>query len=270
MSEETAERRANRAAIAERHGVSVEAVQHLVRALETGHGNMAQFDHPEFGGLGQWSRGGMIMVGRMNDHALKARVDALCTELAAGLPLPETHGVPGAGNWWPDGLGVPSSVGAQDGTRYAVFPASRRLAVETRGRIDLYDLGDREVTGVSQQQSGDGTVRFSGPAGGFALEDLIPLDPEPRVAAADPIKAEAPEPASPPGRLAEAAAPVSEIVSDAASRSDAAPDRRPAPPPITDAGEVLTILERLAELRRKDVLTDAEFSAKKAELLARL
>jgi hypothetical protein len=33
---------------------------------------------------------------------------------------------------------------------------------------------------------------------------------------------------------------------------------------------VLTTLERLAELHRKGVLTDQEFTAKKAELLSRL
>lgn len=270
MSEDTTERRLNPQAIAERHGVSVEAVQHLVRALETGHGNMAQFDHPEFGGLGQWSRGGMIMVGRMNDHALKARVDALCTEIAATLPLPETHGVPGAGNWWPEGLGVPSSVGAQNGTRYAFFPASRRLAVETRGQIDLYDLGDREVTGIGQQQGGDGTFRFSGPAGSFALEDLMPLDPEPTTAAADPAEVDTAVAAVQAGHGTEIGGPAREVALDTGSRPEAAPDRRPAPHPTTDAGEVLSILERLADLHRKDVLTDAEFSAKKAELLARL
>ena len=66
-----------------RHGVSGDAVLTLLRALIAGGGAMAQFDHPELGGMGQWSRGGMVMVGDMFDHALKARVDALCSELAA-------------------------------------------------------------------------------------------------------------------------------------------------------------------------------------------
>lgn len=255
MSEDGSERRVNPKAIAERHGMSVEAVQHLARALATGHGNMAQFDHPELGGLGQWSRGGMIMVGRMNDHALKARIDALCTELAATLPPPETHGLPGAGNWWPDGLGVPSSVGAQDGTRYAFFPTSRRLAVETGGQIKLYDLGDRAVTGVSQQQGGGASFRFSGPAGSFALDDLTPVDLAPGEPAPKPPQTEASEsrPTAQSNRAPEPAAP---------------PAARPSP--TTEVGEVLTILERLAELHRKGALTDAEFAQKKTELLARL
>jgi hypothetical protein len=36
------------------------------------------------------------------------------------------------------------------------------------------------------------------------------------------------------------------------------------------AGDVLRTIEGLAELRRKDIITEEEFSAKKAELLARL
>ena len=39
--------------IAERHGVGLDAVRHLVQALERGHGTMAQFNHPDLGGMGQ-------------------------------------------------------------------------------------------------------------------------------------------------------------------------------------------------------------------------
>ena len=49
-----------------------------------------------------------------------------------------------------------------------------------------------------------------------------------------------------------------------------------APPPATaatpapPAGDPLSLIERLAELRAKGVLTEDEFAAKKAELLGRL
>jgi hypothetical protein len=49
---------------------------------------MAQFSHPELGGMGQWSMGGMIMVGDMFNNGLKARVDALCNDLSALLRGP--------------------------------------------------------------------------------------------------------------------------------------------------------------------------------------
>ncbi len=71
--------------IAQRHGISVDAALTLLRALVAGHGTMAQFSHPELGGMGQWNQGGMIMVGDMFNHGLKARVDALCIELASLL-----------------------------------------------------------------------------------------------------------------------------------------------------------------------------------------
>src|SRR5271157_4249362 len=73
------------AEVAKRHGVSVEAVGGLIGALAEGNGRQAQFDHPDLGGMGQWSQGGMIMVGDMFNSSLKARVGALCNELACLL-----------------------------------------------------------------------------------------------------------------------------------------------------------------------------------------
>jgi hypothetical protein len=35
--------------------------------------------------MGQWSRGGMIMIGDMFNQGLKHRVDTLCKELAGFL-----------------------------------------------------------------------------------------------------------------------------------------------------------------------------------------
>src|SRR3954464_5367669 len=82
MQELTPEGQRTLQGIAERHGVSTDAALTLLRALVAGRGGMAQFDHPELGGMGQWSQGGMTMVGDMFNHGLRARVDALCTELA--------------------------------------------------------------------------------------------------------------------------------------------------------------------------------------------
>src|SRR5271170_5758485 len=68
-----------------RHGVSLDAVSVLLDALAQSNGSQAQFNHPDLGGMGQWSQGGMIMVGEMFNHGLKHRVDALCNELAGLL-----------------------------------------------------------------------------------------------------------------------------------------------------------------------------------------
>lgn len=257
MIEEPEHRPAGLQALAERHGVSPEAVRHLLRALQSGQGNMAQFDHPDLGGFGQWSRGGMVMVGSMNDHALKARVDALCTELAAALPLSGFREEASSGNWWPDDLGLPSSAGAQNGTRYAFFPEKRRLAVETNGRLALYDTGDRIVTGASQQQGATDSLRFSGPQGHFTLEDLTPVEPE------------ATARSSTPSATASSASSSAAFAARPVSREPAV-HRQATPASGAGPADILSFLERLAELHRKGVLTDAEFSAKKAELLARL
>ena len=71
--------------LARRHGVSADTVRTLLDALTQGNGVSAQFDIPELGGRGQWMRGGMTQTGNMSDHALKAKVDALCSELSALL-----------------------------------------------------------------------------------------------------------------------------------------------------------------------------------------
>jgi hypothetical protein len=68
--------------IAQRHGFSVPATLTMLDALIKGNGTMAQFNHPEFAGPGQWMRGGMTMVSDMFNNRLKARVDALCEDLS--------------------------------------------------------------------------------------------------------------------------------------------------------------------------------------------
>src|SRR5436305_1704686 len=117
---------------------------------------MAQFNHPELGGMGQWSQGGMTMVGDMFNHALKARVDAVCSELAEMLRTVTVYvaekGVGPSGEWWPPGLGRPSTTGGQNDLRYAFFPDTHRLAIDEAGRISVYDTGDHYISGVSQQQ----------------------------------------------------------------------------------------------------------------------
>lgn len=228
--------------VAERHGVSLDAVRHLVRALERGHGRMAQFDHPDLGGMGQWSAGGMTMVGRMFDDTLRTRVAALCGELAATLPAEgfasySSSGRPvGGGEWWPGGLGRPSSTGSQDGMRYAYFPESRRLAIEEGSGVVVYDTGEHDISGVSQS---NGLVRFTGASGPIALDRLSRIEGEGATPQGGPPAPAAPEPA-------------------------------PAPAKQPDPGDVLATIERLADLHARGVLTSQEFRDKKTELLARL
>jgi hypothetical protein len=72
-------------ALAQRYGFSQEAVIQMMFAMLRGRGSMAQFNHPEFAGSGQWMRGGMLMLGDMFNHSLKARVAGLCQEIATQL-----------------------------------------------------------------------------------------------------------------------------------------------------------------------------------------
>ncbi|WP_264915954.1 SHOCT domain-containing protein, partial [Mycobacterium kiyosense] len=170
--------------IAQRHGLSREAVLAMLFAIHTGGGTMAQFSIPELGGTGQWMRGGMTMVGNMFDNALKARVDALCNELSQLIATTTVFRGSATGaqagftssNWWPADLGVPSSAGGQNDTRYAVFPNTRRLAIQINGAVRVFDTGDHQITGVQQQQGrGTGTVQFTSQFGTFDVSSLREL-----------------------------------------------------------------------------------------------
>ena len=161
--------------LARENGVSVEAVRVLQDALRRGGGRQAQFSHPDLGGMGQWSSGGMTQVGDMFNTALKDKVNRLCTALAQDAadqpaPPPKTQG--GSSDWWPEGLGRVSATGAQNGMRYACFPDTRRVAVEQAGRVTLYDSGEHRISGVSQQQSATQELTFSSQNGTIRASDL--------------------------------------------------------------------------------------------------
>ena len=186
---------------ARRYGMSSDAVRALLEALVSSGGGMAQFNHPDLGGMGQWSSGGMIMIGDMFNNDLKSRISALCNELAAvvgrtdiisnrpqnsqwqsqggssNMPQPNSTffvgGNDGAGgNWWPQDLGMPASTGAQNSMRYACFPERRRLALDVNGQVSVYDTGDHWITGFSQQQGGDQSLTFNSQYGVVRLDSL--------------------------------------------------------------------------------------------------
>jgi hypothetical protein len=163
------------AELASCYGVSSQAVMTLLQALITGGGTMAQFDHPELGGMGQWSRGGMTMVGDMFNDALKAKVNGLSGALSnllheigserrvSSLIGDEAwHATTGLSSsakgtppdiWWGRDFGQLSASGSQNNIRYAYFANARRLAIKTEEGLTIYDTGDHEIHGVSQQQS---------------------------------------------------------------------------------------------------------------------
>jgi Short C-terminal domain len=243
--------------LAAKYGVSTDAVRVMLEAVRLGNGTMAQFSHPEFGGRGQWMAGGMTMVGDMFNPGLQLTVSGLASELSSLLastpvyvpaPDPATAAGPSpvheanVDSWWPLELGRPGSSGSQDGSRYAVFPLVRRLAVQSGGGpVRVYDTLDHVIGGMQQQQGSlPGPLSFTSQHGRFTVESL-PL------VTSVPSTPPAPEPA----------------------QGSAIPADR-AVPAAADADAVLAALERLGDLHQRGILTDEEFAAKKAELLSRL
>jgi hypothetical protein len=228
---------------------------------------MAQFSHPEFGGSGQWMRGGMLMLGDMFNYGLKNRVDALCHEIsgilanqpgllssgsfqsqsqggyasqsqATGAPqgqsslfLPDP-----ASNWWPQDLGAPNATGSQNSVRYAYFSGARRLAVQTGADVWVYDTLDHQIGSFSQQQGSGGSILFTSQYGTVVLSTL-------------PVVSRNGQPfQKPPAPFSGPSTPMGS----------------------SQASDVLATLERLGALKTQGVLSDAEFNTKKAELLSRL
>ena len=265
MQELTAEGSQIVEGLAQTYSISSDAVTVLLRALVAGNGYQAQFNHPELGGMGQWSQGGMIMIGDMFNHGLKNKISSLCEDLSSRLryqPLfapaasqTQTQGQgasgfsffapgPNSSSWWPSELGVPSAVGAQNDMRYACFPATRRLAIQQGGRTRVYDTGEHVIGGFSQQQGGDQSLTFNSQFGLVRVADL-------------PVVSPATQNDAPPRPTA-------------AAQAASAPEE-----PVTVAvpgakDDIFALIERLADLRAKNILTDEEFNAKKTELLSRL
>lgn len=254
--------------LAQRYGLSLDAVTTMLYAVSNGGGTMAQFNVPELGGSGQWMQGGMTMVGDMFNYGLQSKVSGLCSELSSLLRsqnvfAPQPQYAPaqqqyqGQGGYgfqsfassvWPAELGQPSSSGGQNDVRYAVFPHVARLAIDRAGQVTVYDTLDHNIGGVQQQQGGpSGTLSFTSQRGTFTVDSL------PVVSGAgvqQPQQSPQPQPQFQP----QMAAPVQQATGDA---------------PRTQS-ELLTALERLGDLYQKGILTDSEFQAKKAELLSRI
>lgn len=263
---------------ARRYRMSTEAVRVVLEALVASGGSMAQFSHPDLGGMGQWSSGGMLMIGDMFNHGLKSRVGALCAELSdvvgrtdvisyrpqssqwqsqgsgGSMPLPDSS-LFVSGNdrfgrgtsWWPSDLGLPGSTGAQNDLRYAWFPDQRRLAVDVDGQVSVYDTGDQRISGFSQQQGGDQSVTFTSQYG------LVRLDSLPRISGSGQAsgfdRSAAPGPQQAWGSSQSPGAETSQS---------------------QGGGDVFSSIERLAGLRDKGFISEEEYSAKKSELLKRL
>ena len=249
--------------LAQRHGFSQDAVTHMLWAVLNGNGSMAQFSHSEFGGSGQWMRGGMIMLGDMFNNNLKGLVDSLCSEISSvlanqpgllqsgsfqsqsqggsGYQNQTTGGGFGASNllvpdpsanWWPSELGSPNASGSQNNMRYAYFANARRLAVDSGGEVWVYDTQDHQIGGFSQQQGSGSSITLSSQFGTVNLASL-------------PV-------------VMKNGTPVLAPVASASTNGS------------TTESDIFAAIERLAALKSSGAITDFEFTTKKAELLSRL
>lgn len=243
--------------LSQRYGISQDAVLHMLYAVNNGGGTMAQFNHPELGGSGQWMQGGMTMVGDMFNNNLQAFVSNLCGELSNLLatqqvlqPLPASH----RQNWYPAEFGSPSSSGSQNNMRYAYFADKHRLVIQQGGNVSIYDTLDHQIGGVSQQQSGTQDLSFSSQYGTVNLFSLplVSVNGKPSQQSAQqqqPAPQQQPQPVNP----APIENPPPANTSNPAAQSD-----------------IFSAIEQLGSLHSMGILSDEEFQQKKAELLSRL
>jgi hypothetical protein len=275
--------------LSQRYGFSADAITHMFFAVLNGNGSMAQFNHPEFAGSGQWMRGGMLMLGDMFNYSLKGSVDALCNEISnilanqpgllqsgsfqsqsqggGGQQAQRTGGTMGqsslfvpdpADNWWPQDLGSPSATGSQNNVQYAYFGNACRLAVKTGGQVWVYDTQDHRIGGFSQQQGSGGSILFTSQYGTVNLGTLPVVSIDGR--SSQPQSQDRAQPRNEP-RDQPWQQPASTQQPGNASQIGQ---------PSSDEGDIFSAIERLGKLHANGLLTDDEFSQKKAELLSRL
>lgn len=242
--------------IAQRYQISIDAARTMLDAVSAGGGTMAQFYIPELGGNGQWMQGGMTMVGDMFNNQLKNTVNNLCGELSALLRNqqvyePQTQGNSMTGNnaWWPAQLGQPNASGGQNDTQYAYFAQAHRLAIRSGQQVTVYDTLNHQIGGVQQQSGPYQPLSFSSQFGTFDVSSL-PLAAEHSSPSSDNVQANlvSNEPVQAEPQAASGAGKRAELGSE----------------------EIFRAIEQLGQLHQQGILSDSEFTSKKAELLARL
>lgn len=306
--------------VAQRHGFSSDAVLTMLRAVSAGYGNQAQFNHYEFGGMGQWSSGGMTMIGDMFNNYLKGRVASLCQELSTliqGQPLfavpaqsqsqsqgsgfqnqgggwqgqsggnsqQQSSGGMGGGagtslfvpnrsnNWWPSDLGMAGSTGSQNNLRYAYFPNAHRLAIDQGGQVNVYNTLDHQIGGFGQQQSGDQSITFTSQYGLVRVADLPMImdnnnNNQNTSNTSFSTSASAPQNSPAPAPQQTNTWSPAPVINTPVPATPSAPAHTVQP--HVSSNEIFSLLEKLADLHGKGILTDTEYETKKAEMLKRL
>lgn len=272
--------------LSQRYGFSTDAVTHMVFAVLNGNGTMAQFNHPEFAGSGQWMSGGMTMIGDMFNNGLKYNIEGLCSEISnilsaepgllqrgsfqsqsqsgGGQQSQNAGGMQGESSlfipdpslkWWPKELGSPSATGSQNNVRYAYFANQNRLAVETNGDIWVYDTLNHQIGGFSQQQGVGGSILFTSQFGTVTLSTLpvVSINGKPQQHKQDNMGSSG-----------------ASSMNYGSSTQGSSAVEHTSPSSSSNESDVISAIERLGGLKEKGILTEDEFAQKKAELLERL
>lgn len=276
--------------IAQRHGFSVDATMSMLESVINGNGSMAQFNHPEFFGSGQWMRGGMTMVSDMFNNQLKGRVDSLCAELSNMVANQTDLVRSGSFQSQSQGGGHHHSghAGGQQQSNYATgsqqqggggFGAASLFVPGTSNDWWPSDLRFPNSTGA---QNG---VRYAY----FAQARRLVIDVAGTVTVYDTLDHQIggfSQQQSVGGTLSfnsqyglidVSALPVISSNGQPPSQAGAAQNMPHNPPsqshaqaPKGSEHDVFASIERLAELRTKGIVSEEEFMAKKTELMSRL
>lgn len=280
--------------LSQNYGVSADAVTHMLVAVSNGNGSMAQFCHPEFGGSGQWMSGGMTMVSDLFNYQLKNTVNNLCSELSNHLAAHQSGNAPssfqsqsqnGSGTqaqsngvsgqnslfapdpnreWWPSNLGTPNALGSQNNVAYAYFGSARRLAVKTGSNVWVYDTGEHQIGGFSQQQGSGGSITFSSQFGTVNLSSL-------KVLIRDGVEVNETRQSAPLSAANTSGDIQNQFGRSVSDRTIENQQNGNAQGNQSAEGQdIFETIERLGQLQQKGLITQQEYESKKSELLSRL
>jgi hypothetical protein len=270
--------------LAQRYNFSQDAVFSMLQSIINGNGSMAQFNHPEFGGSGQWMRGGMIMLGDMFNNNLKNSVSGLCQELSSlianqpdiiqsgsfqsqnqGSQQQNSFGGAQPGNTsgsssGPTSLFFPPPAGSSGNWWPAGLQFPNSTGAQNNVRYAYFANIRRlaiEANGhvtlydtLDHQISGFSQQQSSGSSFTFTSQyGVVDVNSLPVIS-------------------------IDNVPVNSPLQTEQTPEYNETPsvssPPLSQEADIFRALEKLATLKDKGILTPEEYSTKKAELLGRL
>lgn len=270
--------------LAQRYNFSPDAVFSLLQSVINGNGSMAQFNHPEFGGSGQWMRGGMIMLGDMFNNNLKNSVGELCQELSnltanqpdliqSGNFQSQNQGSQqqsnysgnqqqqnGSGSTGPVSLFVPPPAGSSGNW----WPAGLQFPNSTGAQNNVRYAYFATIRRLAIEANGHVTLydtldhQISGFSQQQSIGGSVTFTSQYGVVDVNNL---------PVISIDNVPVQISAQTEQATSYSADNPVNRQS---LNQEADIFAAIEKLVNLKDKGILTDNEYNAKKAELLGRL